>query len=366
VLFRPTSRRFLQSISPTKNTILLNLLDNVESRIFVVRREGDRWVTAPIPGLPRFSDSSAGAVDARDSDDYFLTTKGFLAPTTLSLGTAGSGEPQPLKRMPSFFDPAGLTVSQHEAVSKDGTRVPCFEGSRKSLALDGKNPTVILGYGGFEIPYLPYYSGTAGAGWLTRGGVLVVANIRGGGEFGPAWHESALKANRGRAYEDFIAVAEDLVRRRVTSASHLGAMGGSNGGLLMGNIMTMRPDLWGAIVCESPLLDMKRYTHLLAGASWMEEYGDPDSPEWSFLRKFSPYQNVERGVKYPPILLTTSTRDDRVHPGHARKMAARLLAYEDDALFWENTEGGHAGSSTNEQEAFLLALEYQFLWTHLR
>jgi prolyl oligopeptidase len=258
-------------------------------------------------------------------------------------------------------------VSQHETVSKDGTRIPYFQVSRKELALDGTNPTLLYGYGGFEIPMLPGYSGGVGAAWLEKGGVYVVANIRGGGEFGPRWHQAALKANRHKAYEDFIAVAEDLVRRKVTSTPHIGIEGGSNGGLLMGNMLTMRPDLFGAVVCQVPLLDMRRYNTLLAGASWMGEYGNPDDPkEWEFIRTFSPYHNVKDGVRYPPTLFMTSTRDDRVHPGHARKMMALLQEKRQDVLYYENIEGGHGGAADNRQAAHMSALAFTFLWMKLR
>ncbi|HEX9185907.1 MAG TPA: prolyl oligopeptidase family serine peptidase, partial [Vicinamibacteria bacterium] len=271
------------------------------------------------------------------------------------------------KQLPAFFDAAGLTVSQHETVSKDGTRIPYFQVARKELALDGRNPTLLYGYGGFEIPMVPGYSGGVGAAWLAQGGVYVVANIRGGGEFGPKWHQAALKANRSRAYEDFIAVAEDLLRRKVTSPRHLGVQGGSNGGLLVGNMLTMRPDLFGAVVCQVPLLDMRRYNALLAGASWMEEYGNPDDPkEWEFIRTFSPYHNVKEGVKYPPTLFMTSTRDDRVHPGHARKMMALMRDAGQDVLYYENIEGGHGAAADNKQAAHMAALAYTFLRQRLR
>lgn len=272
-----------------------------------------------------------------------------------------------MKQLPAFFNAAGLEVSQHEAISKDGTRVPYFQVARKGLALDGTAPTLLYGYGGFEISMTPSYNGGRGAAWLERGGVYVLANIRGGGEFGPAWHQAALKANRQRAYDDFIAIAEDLIKRKVTSTPHLGILGGSNGGLLMGVMLTERPDLFGAIVCQAPLLDMKRYNHLLAGASWMSEYGNPDLPEeWAFISRYSPYQNVKPGVKYPRILFTTSTRDDRVHPGHARKMAALMESQHHDVLFYENIEGGHAGAADNKQQAYMNALAYTFLLKQLK
>ena len=232
--------------------------------------------------------------------------------------------------------------------------------------MDGNNVTLLNGYGGFEIAMLPNYNPAIGAAWLERGGVYVLANIRGGGEFGPKWHEAARKQNRQRAYDDFIAVAEDLIARGVTSPRRLGIEGRSNGGLLMGVMLTERPDLFGAVHCGSPLLDMRRYNKLLAGASWMDEYGNPDSPEdWAYIQKYSPYQNARADRPYPPILITTSTRDDRVHPGHARKMAARLKEQGHDVLYYENTEGGHGAAANNKQSAFMEALAYTFLWNEL-
>jgi prolyl oligopeptidase len=213
----------------------------------------------------------------------------------------------------------------------------------------------------------PGYQPGTGAAWMEAGGVYVVANIRGGGEFGPGWHQAALKSNRHKAYDDFIAVAEDLVGRKVTSPEHLGIMGGSNGGLLMGNMLTRRPDLFRAVVCQVPLLDMRRYNKLLAGASWMGEYGNPDIPqEWEFIRTFSPYHNLRKDTKYPRTLFTTSTRDDRVHPGHARKMVAKMKDQGHDILYYENIEGGHGGAADNKQAAFMSALAYTFLWKQLQ
>ena len=271
-----------------------------------------------------------------------------------------------IKSLPDYFNTAGLEVAQHEAKSADGTRIPYFEVSRKGLHLDGKNVTLLTGYGGFEIAMLPSYRPLVGAAWLERGGVYVLANIRGGGEFGPAWHNAAMKENRQRAYDDFIAVAEDLIARGVTSPKHLGIEGRSNGGLLMGVMLTERPDLFGAVHCGSPLLDMQRYNKLLAGASWVGEYGDPDqAKDWQYIQKYSPYQNAQPDRKYPPILITTSTRDDRVHPGHARKMAARLEEMGHRVLFYENTEGGHGAAANNRQTAFMETLAYTFLWNEL-
>ena len=366
VVFKPTDRTSLVSFETTKSALLLNTLDNVKSRVVVARPASGAWTLTPVPGLPELGQIEASAVDSYTSDDFWLRMTDFLTPASLSLGQIGGGTPERLKQSPAFFDASHSVVSQHEAISKDGTKVPYFEVDPKDLKLDGRNPTFETGYGGFEIPILPYYSGVEGAGWIEKGGVLVVANIRGGGEFGPRWHQAAMKANRPRAYEDFIAVAEDLVKRKVTSPPHLGCMGGSNGGLLVGNMLTRRPDLYGAIVCESPLLDMHRYHKLLAGASWMSEYGDPDKPdEWAYIKGFSPYENVKKDVKYPRTLFTSSTRDDRVHPGHARKMVAKMEAQGHDVLYYEDVEGGHGGSATNKERAFMDALSYTFLWNQL-
>jgi len=367
VLFEPGERKSLAGFSPTLHHILLTELDNVRSRVYLLTHKDGRWQREPLPGVPEIGEVSVHDVDSDESDDYFLDATDFLTPSTLAIGTAGGGPATTLKQLPAFFDAGGLAVTQHEAISKDGTRVPYFEVSRNHLVSDGKNPTILHGYGGFEVPMLPAYRPAVGAAWLEEGGVYVVANTRGGGEFGPRWHQSALKANRYRAYDDFIAVAEDLIRRKVTSPPHLGTQGGSNGGLLMGNMLVRRPDLFRAIVCQVPLLDMKRYSHLLAGASWMGEYGNPDLPqEWAFIRGFSPYHNLEKSAKYPRTLFTTSTRDDRVHPGHARKMVAKMKDLGHDVIYYENTEGGHAGAADNKQAAFMQALAYTFLWNELK
>ncbi|MFN9912641.1 MAG: prolyl oligopeptidase family serine peptidase, partial [Pirellulaceae bacterium] len=297
-------------------------------------------------------------VDPDESNDYFMTSTDYLTPTTLSMGMIGS-DPQPLKRLPHFFDSQGLSISQHFAKSADGTRVPYFMVAQKDLKPTGDHPTLLYGYGGFEISLQPAYSATVGRAWLTQGGVYVVANIRGGGEYGPRWHQAALKQNRLKAYEDFAAVAKDLVERKVTRKERLAIQGGSNGGLLVGNMVTLYPDLFHAAVCQVPLLDMKRYNKLLAGASWMAEYGNPDVPEeWNFIQRFSPYQNVKEKVAYPRVLFTTSTRDDRVHPGHARKMMAKMEAMGHPVWYYENIEGGHGGAANNRQSAFMQALAY--------
>ncbi|GGC98501.1 putative peptidase [Tersicoccus solisilvae] len=380
VVFAPDERTSLQGWSWTANHLLLTLLTDVASRVLVLDPEAG-FTGTELPDAPELSTVSASAVDDEDpeeGDDYWLTVSGFLTPTTLQrgrLGGAGSeGEPaRTVKTSPSFFEGEGLRVEQHFVTSADGTRVPYFQIGPKDLVLDGANPTLLNGYGGFEISRTPAYSGAIGRSWLTRrtaqgrSGVYVIANIRGGGEYGPGWHRAALQANRPRAYEDFAAVAQDLIDRGVTSRAHLGCSGGSNGGLLVGNMLTTYPHLFGAISCGVPLLDMRRYTKLSAGYSWIAEYGDPDDPEqWAFIRTFSPYHNLVPGTDYPATLIYTATSDDRVGPVQARKMAARMEAMGvDDVWFYEALEGGHAAASDNRQAAQMAALSSQFLWQHL-
>lgn len=367
MLFEPSERRSLAGFTPTRNHIVVNELDNVRNRLYVLTPSAQGWSRKPLEGLPEFGSVSLSAIDSDESDAYFAFSTDYLTPTQLLIGEIDKAAPSLLKTTPAFFDASGMEVSQHEAVSKDGTRIPYFQVQQKGLPLDGRNPTVLYGYGGFEVALTPSYSAGIGDHWLRKGGVYVVANIRGGGEFGPAWHQAALKQNRNKAYEDFIAVAEDLIARKITSAPHLGILGGSNGGLLMGNMLTMRPDLFGAIVCQVPLLDMQRYHKLLAGASWMGEYGDPDNPnEWAWLQQYSPYHNVKADVRYPRTLFTTSTRDDRVHPGHARKMVAKMREQGHDVLYYENMEGGHGGAADNAQRAFMTALAWTFFARELR
>jgi prolyl oligopeptidase len=368
VLFTPTATTSLASHSWTRHHLILNVLDDVASRQDVLTPADGEWKRATLGGAPKLSAVEATGVDADASDDYFMTVTGFLTPTTLDFGTIGRGAAKPIKKTPAFFDANDLDVHQYFVASKDGTRVPYFVIAKKNLALDGSHPTILYGYGGFEVSELPKYSGGVGRAWLGEGGVYVVANIRGGGEYGPRWHQAALRENRLRAYEDFAAVAKDLADRKITSRAHLGALGGSNGGLLMGNMLTQYPELFGAIVCEVPLLDMKRYTHLSAGASWMAEYGDPDKPDdWAFIKNFSPYHLVAKGKDYPPVLFYTATSDDRVGPVQARKMAAKMrdMGYT-NVWFYENTEGGHGGAADNKQSATMYAMAYTFLWDHLK
>lgn len=361
VLFAPTDTTALSSFGFTKDAMFINVLEDVKNRIYVLKSTEKGWSKEPLRGAPSFGTVNVTAVDSDESNDFFMTSTDYLNPTTLSMGTIGS-DPVELKRLPNFFDPKGLEISQHFATSADGTRVPYFMVSKADLKPTGEHPTLLYGYGGFEISLQPNYSASVGRAWLTQGGVYVVANIRGGGEYGPRWHQAALKENRLKAYEDFAAVAKDLVARKITRKERLGIQGGSNGGLLVGNMVTLYPNLFEAAVCQVPLLDMRRYNKLLAGASWMAEYGNPDIPEqWSYIQKFSPYQNVNEDKKYPKVLFTTSTRDDRVHPGHARKMMAKMESQGHSVWYYENIEGGHGGAANNRQSAFMQALAYTFL-----
>lgn len=368
VLFKPTATASLQNWTATRSVFMLDVLDNVRSRVLELSHIDGGWRTREIE-LRGQGAARVHPVDPEVSDEFWLTYEDFLTPSTLALGRARTAATEALKSLPSFFDAEGLKVEQRFTVAKDGAKVPYFVVGRAGASgtLGGPAPALLYGYGGFEVTMEPWYSGSFGRAWLARGGVFVLANIRGGGEFGPAWHQAALKHRRQVAFDDFIAVAEALVREGVTTRKQLGIMGGSNGGLLVGAVMVQRPDLFGAVVCQVPLLDMKRFHKLLAGASWMAEYGNPDLAEdWAALSRYSPYQNVRADVKYPPVLFTTSTRDDRVHPGHARKMVARMLDQgHRDVLYYENVEGGHAGAANNEQRAKMTALEFTFLWREL-
>ncbi len=370
-LFTPTPTRSLAGYTATREHLLLHVMDNVASRLEQWRRDGDGFsggaVDAPCPGALGVTSLHDPMLEHDPLDEsYLLTYTDFLTPDSLYLAHTG-GEPRTLlKSRSALFDAEGMRVEQRFATSKDGTRVPYFVVWPAGARADGGNPTLLYGYGGFEISLKPWYSGGFGRAWYRRGGVLVVANIRGGGEYGPAWHQSAVKAHKQRSYDDFAAVAEDLIAQRITSPKHLGIMGGSNGGLLVGATLTQRPELFNAAVCQVPLLDMRRYHTLLAGASWMAEYGNPDDPaEWAVIAAYSPYHQVRPGKRYPKVLFTTSTRDDRVHPAHARKMAARMLAQGHELLYYENIEGGHGGAADNEQRAHLQAMEFSYLWQQL-
>jgi len=366
ILFVPSPTTSLDGVTVTRSSMLLTILDKVKNRIVELQHVDGQWLRRDV-AAPGIGSLDVASVDELESDQYFLTVTDFLTPSSLYLAQVGSDERELLKSMPAFFDAGPYAVHQYEARSLDGTDIPYFVVMHRAARLDGANPTLLYGYGGFETSLTPFYSAMTGTAWLDQGGVYVLANIRGGGEFGPRWHQAALKENRQTAFDDFIAVAQDLVRRNITSPRRLGIMGGSNGGLLVGAVLTQRPDLVGAVVCQVPLLDMRRYHLLLAGASWMGEYGDPDDPgEWAYIGRYSPYQNVSSAKRYPRVLFTTSTRDDRVHPGHARKMAALMQGQGHDVLYWENTEGGHAGAANNEQTARMWALTYTFLLSQLK
>lgn len=367
VLFAPDERTALAGHSWTRHHLILETMRDVSTRIEVLTpTPGGGWARKPLADVPALSAVSVVDTDPDVSDEYFLDVSGFLQPSTLYHGEIGAGS-EILKQAPARFDTEGLTAKQFFAASEDGTRVPYFViGPDRSAPDSAPGPALLYGYGGFEVSLTPFYGALTGRAWLERGGTYVIANIRGGGEYGPDWHRAALGADRSRAFEDFAAVAADLVARGITTPAMLGAAGGSNGGLLMGAMLTRCPHLFGAIVAQVPLLDMLRFHELLAGASWTAEYGNPDNEaDRPHLRALSPYHQLTADQVYPPVLLTTSTRDDRVHPGHARKAAARLRELGHRVLLHENTGGGHAGAGDNEQAAHNNALMHTFLWQHL-
>jgi prolyl oligopeptidase len=355
VVFEPDARTSLHQYSWTRDRLVVVTLADVASRVQIFTP--GEWTAADLPGVPPNTNTVIAAADSH-GDEIFLDSSGFVTPSQLLHGTP-AGPVTQIKQAPGFFDTAGIEVSQHFATSADGTQIPYFVVGRPGAT----GPTLLGGYGGFEVSRTPGYDGVLGRLWLARGGTYVLANIRGGGEYGPGWHTQAMREGRHLVDEDFAAVARDLVARGVTTVARLGAQGGSNGGLLMGIMLTRYPDLFGALVCSVPLLDMKRFHLLLAGASWVAEYGNPDDPDdWEFISKYSPYQNISADRSYPSILITTSTRDDRVHPGHARKMTAALEQAGHPVSYYENIEGGHGGAADNSQAAFRAALIYRYLW----
>jgi prolyl oligopeptidase len=361
VVFEPDAHTSLEAYTWTRDHLLLTTLSDVRTELHVLTPGEGGWRRETLSGVPAMSTGQVLDTDPDNSNEYLLDTSGFTAPATLTYGHVG-GEAETLKQAPARFGSDGMSVHQHFATSPDGTKIPYFVVRPPGQ----EGPTLLTGYGGFEVSRLPGYSGVIGRGWLARGGTYVVANIRGGGEYGPGWHTQAIKENRHLVYEDFAAVAADLVERGITTPDRLGIQGGSNGGLLMGVMLTRYPELFGAIVCQVPLLDMLRYHLLLAGASWMAEYGDPDDPaQWAYIGEYSPYQNVHNGRNYPPVLFLTSTRDDRVHPAHARKMVAKMREQGHDVRYHENIEGGHGGAADNEQLAYKWALVFEFLWREL-
>jgi prolyl oligopeptidase len=364
VLFTPGERTALDEVATTKNRVIAVAYDNVRGQVMSFERAPTGWVRTMLPTGENAAVTIAATGDV--DDQVFYTTEGFLDPTELKLADARTGAARTVRSLPARFDTRGLVVEQHQAASKDGTAIPYFLVRHKDAPLDGQAPTLLHGYGGFQVSKTPIYEPTVGKLWLEKGGTYAVANIRGGGEFGPAWHQSALNENRQRAFDDFTAVAEDLIARKVTSPRRLGIYGRSNGGLLVGVAMTQRPNLYNAVVIESPLLDMLRYHELPAGASWIGEYGDPRiAEEAAWIAAYSPYQALKPGVKYPLAYITTNTKDDRVHPGHARKFAARLGELGAPYLYYENTEGGHANGADPHANAVRWGMHYAYLMQRL-
>ncbi|WP_314717714.1 prolyl oligopeptidase family serine peptidase [Sphingobium yanoikuyae] len=356
ILFAPTPRQSIDGVVATKNRVVLSLNDNVRGRVRVYARGATGWTAQPVD-LP--DNATISTVAASDKNDkIYLSVAGFLAPTTLWAMDAADPKPVQVKAMPARFDAAGLVVEQFEARSSDGTKIPYFIVHKKGMTPDGSTPTIMTAYGGFEVPMTPSYAAITGKLWLERGNSFVLANIRGGGEFGPAWHEAGLKTKRQIIYDDFAAVAQDIFARKLSSPQKFGIYGGSNGGLLMGVEFNQHPELWNGVVIQVPLLDMIRYEQIAAGASWVDEYGSVSVPEEkAFLEKISPYANIRKGVAYPTPYIWTTTKDDRVGPQHARKFAARLKDYGLPYLFYEDTAGGHSGDADIEQGARLQAMQ---------
>lgn len=362
VLFKPTEKDSLGDVASTENQLLVRIFKGGRfDELRGYKYKLGKWQSGPIK-TPEFGTLSVISADDF-SDRFFFTHESALNARALYYMESITTETRKVKTMPEFFDASKFEVKLHEAISKDGTRIPYSVVLPKQARLYQEDmPTLLYGYGGFEVSLRPWYSPVMGSAWLENGGAFAVANIRGGGEFGPSWHEAARKENKQKSYDDFIAVSEDLVERGYASYKTLGIQGGSNGGLLVGAVTMQRPELYGAVVCAVPLLDMQRYHKLLAGASWMAEYGDPDNPDdWKFMRNYSPYQNLSKDGDYPKIFFKTTTRDDRVHPGHARKMAAKMNAFGKPYFYFENTEGGHGSGVTNEQRAKMEALTYAYL-----
>jgi len=408
-IFRPTERNSLYAQAYTENYLVITELEDVKTRVTIWRlsrndlaNQPPEWIKAGAEPAAVIGGIYISAVDADSSDSVWVTTSSFTVPSQLALVALteciGKGpgpdlsslrKAAPLKALPKQFNSDGMVEKQFMAKSRDGTSVPYFLVCKESILSAGDAPCLLYGYGGFEISMTPSYASVTGRKWLEDGGCYVVANIRGGGEYGPRWHKAALRENRELAYDDFIAVAEDLISRGFTSPARLGIRGGSNGGLLMGNMLTRRPDLFGAVVCQVPLLDMRRYHKLLAGASWTAEYGEPDTSDWRYLQCVSAYHNIDPDSidHYPPLLMLTSMRDDRVHPYHARALVRRLLDVKESSeargrkagrdgkaakalaaksgrgqvLYYENMEGGHGGAADLKQQAFQTALYISFL-----
>jgi len=366
LIFAPNESQALDGIDQGQDYLYVALLDQVRNKVLRFERSRNgQWSQKTLP-LDDKGTINLVSVD-EESNRILLSYEDFLVPSSLYAIDGARLEKKLVQRIPARFKSEGLEIRQEFATSKDGVKVPYFVVHRKGLKRNGENPTLLYGYGGFEVSMQPTYAAIVGKLWLENGGVYALANIRGGGEFGPTWHQAALQENRQRAFDDFAAVAEDLIQKNITSSKNLGIQGGSNGGLLMGASFTQRPELFQAVICQVPLLDMLRYHKLLAGASWMAEYGNPDDPKMAaVLRTYSPFHNLRNDRNYPEVFFITSTKDDRVHPGHARKMAARMADLKKPFLYFENIEGGHSASANLQQSAERLALEYSYLWLKLR
>jgi prolyl oligopeptidase len=359
LVFAPNARQTLGSVATTRNKLILTILDNVRGKAFAYDYAGGAWKATPVP-LP--DNATIGLVAAADdTDQAMFTATNYLTPTALHYYNAGTGKLETLKTTPPRFNAANHVVEQFEATSRDGTKIPYFMVRPKGAKMDGSTPTLLYGYGGFQSPMVPNYSGTMGRLWLEQGNAYVVANLRGGGEFGPSWHQAAQGANKQRTWDDFIAVAEDLVARKLTSPRRLGVVGGSQGGLLVGTAITQRPELFNAAIIQVPLFDMVRYSKLGAGASWIGEYGDPDKPDQrAWIDGYSPYQKLVAGKTYPTPFILTSTKDDRVHPAHGRKAAAKIAALGQPYYYYENIDGGHSAAANLAESARRAALEYTY------
>lgn len=365
LVYSPDEKSSLNNVGGTKSKLLLSISKDVTSAAYAFDWDGQNWTSTKLD-FPENGTVSIGATNDKE-DIAFVSSESFLTPDTLWTYNTVTGEKTAAKALPSWFDASSMVSEQFFATSTDGTKVPYFVVRNKNIPMDGTNPTLLYGYGGFEISLNPAYSATRGKLWLENGGVYVLANIRGGGEYGPKWHQAGLKTQRQKIYDDFISVAEDLIDKKITSPKHLGIEGGSNGGLLMGVMFTQRPDLFNAVVCAVPLLDMMRFHTLLAGASWMGEYGNPEDPvEGAFLRKISPYHNIDPEADYPEVFFVTSTKDDRVHPAHARKVAKRMEDQGHDFLYYENIDGGHSAAANLKETAKRLALQHTYLMQKLK
>ncbi|KKM92560.1 hypothetical protein LCGC14_1217250 [marine sediment metagenome] len=365
LLIAPTETAIISAVNTTKSSLLVSLLNNVKPEIIRFYRTGNKWHSDKLT----FDDIGTAFISSsnQSSDDFYISFSNYITPNTLYKYDHRQNELKLVKSEAPQFVSHDLEIKQHWATSKDGTKVPYFITMKKGLKLDGKNPTLMFAYGGFELPTTPYYSSILGSNWLEKGGVFVAANTRGGGEFGPKWHRAALTTQRHKAFEDFEAVAEDIIAKKITSPAYLGIEGQSNGGLLVAATAIRRPELYRAVLSQSPLLDMKRYSKLLAGSSWKAEYGDPDNEAiWNYIKTYSPFHNLEQSKNYPKFFFTASTNDDRVHPGHARKMVAKMQDMKHSVYYYEQLEGGHVSSINNTEQAKLYALIYAYLWEKLK